>query len=278
LLTGNTAEGHQAVLARSARLRESGADIWAQVSSRKTVFQIHMNDPFVLGSLPAFSELVGGSVAGRWAAYADPEWRRRARSEIGMRGAFRSGDWGRVTIEETGVETLDGSSPAGLDELLDVAIEHPSARFRFALFNDDEDGVAELLKSPVTHLGLSDAGAHVSQLCDAGYATELMGKWVREKGVLTLEHAVWRLTGHQAEVLGLSGRGRIEPGAVADVVVFDPEQVACGALRRLYDLPAGRDRLVADSCGVEHVLVNGMEVWRRGRLVATRGSGTILRK
>ena len=106
-------------------------------------------------------------------------------------------------------------------------------------------------------IGLSDAGAHASQLCDAGAPTDLLGRWVREKGVLSIEEGVRRLTSQAADVFGIRDRGRLAVGQAADVVVFDPQTVGCGKLRRVRDFPAGADRLVADAHGIRTVIVNG---------------------
>jgi N-acyl-D-aspartate/D-glutamate deacylase len=134
-----------------------------------------------------------------------------------------------------------------------------------AVFNHDEDEVVELLREPVTVLGLSDAGAHASQLCDACFATHLLGRWVREKNAIALPEAVRMLTARPAEVFGITDRGRLAPGLAADVVVFDPATVGAGPLRRIYDLPAGADRLVADASGIDAVIVNGTPVRLGGR-------------
>src|SRR2546428_4859688 len=107
------------------------------------------------------------------------------------------------------------------------------------LLNTDPAIVAELLAHPATMIGLSDAGAHASQLCDACAPTELLGTWVRERGVLSLEEAVRRLTTQPAEVFGIADRGRLAPGLAADVTVFDPATVGCSPLRRGRDFPAG---------------------------------------
>jgi N-acyl-D-amino-acid deacylase len=124
--------------------------------------------------------------------------------------------------------------------------------------NTDEGIVAELLNHPATVLGLSDAGAHASQLCDANFATHLLGYWTREKGVLDLEQAVRMLTSRPADVFGLADRGRLAVGVAADVAVFDPETVGTSGLRRVHDFPAGADRLIADARGIRAVVVNGV--------------------
>jgi N-acyl-D-aspartate/D-glutamate deacylase len=133
-----------------------------------------------------------------------------------------------------------------------------------AVVNTDEDEVEELLQSPYTVLGLSDAGAHASQLCDACFSTHLLGHWVREKQALRLEEAVRMLTSRPSEIFGITDRGRLAQGMPADVVVFDPATVGASGLRRTWDLPAGADRLVSDARGIDAVVVNGVVIRRDG--------------
>ncbi len=132
---------------------------------------------------------------------------------------------------------------------------------RTILANDDEDMIGTLLQADGMLIGLSDAGAHVGQLCDACLPTDLLGNWVRERGVLPLEAAVHKLTGEPAGVFGFEDRGVLAPGRAADVTVFDPDTVAPGPLRRVRDFPAAGERLVADTPGgVAHVVVNGTPI------------------
>jgi N-acyl-D-aspartate/D-glutamate deacylase len=143
--------------------------------------------------------------------------------------------------------------------------------------NDNEEQIGWMLNEDHLLLGLSDAGAHTSQLCDADFATYLLQHWWRETKTISLERAIWRLTGQPAEFLGLAGRGRLAPGRVADVVVFDPETVGTTALERLHDLPTGADRLVARSRGMEHVFVAGQAIRRAGRELPAGGVGRVVR-
>ena len=114
-------------------------------------------------------------------------------------------------------------------------------------------------------LGLSDAGAHASQLCDACAPTDLLARWVREKGVLSIEQAVRLLTSRSADVFGITDRGRLAEGLAADVTLFDPETVGCSPLRRVYDFPAGADRLVSEAEGIHAVIVNGTPIREQGK-------------
>jgi N-acyl-D-aspartate/D-glutamate deacylase len=123
--------------------------------------------------------------------------------------------------------------------------------------NHEEDEVAELLHSKGTVLGLSDAGAHASQLCDACLTTYLFRRWVREKQAIKLEEAVRMVTSRPAEVFGISDRGRLEVGLAGDVVIFDPDTIGDEPLQRVWDFPGGADRLVAGATGIDAVIVNG---------------------
>jgi N-acyl-D-aspartate/D-glutamate deacylase len=120
----------------------------------------------------------------------------------------------------------------------------------------------------------------MSQLCDACHPTYLLGHWVRERGALSLEEAVRRLTSHPADVFGLHDRGRVAVGLPADLVVFDPERIGAGALQRVYDLPAGQDRLISQASGVEAVFVNGQRLGTQaqpaaGRLLRQRAESSV---
>lgn len=117
-----------------------------------------------------------------------------------------------------------------------------------------------------------------AKVCDAPQATDLLGGWVRERGILTMQEAVRRLTSVQADLFGLSDRGRLCPGQWADIVVFDPETVHAGPIRRVADFPAGSSRLTADQPeGVRHVLVNGVPIRVDGRQEVTARPGRLVK-
>lgn len=278
LLAGMLGKGsHRALLERSAGLLREGLSIVPQVSCRPLNFDFDLREPFILESLPVFAPVSAADVAGKKRIYADPSFRSALRDTFAaaFSGPFHrclertvvSACPGRPEIEERGL--VDLAREAGrdpVDLLLDLALESDlAAHFRMAVMNDDEDEVAELLASPDTVIGLSDAGAHASQLCDACFSTHLLGHWVREKGCLDLAEAVRMLTSRPAEVVGITDRGLLAAGRPADIVVFDPATVGAGAPRRVRDLPAGADRLVVDASGIEAVVVNGCIVRESGR-------------
>src|SRR3954468_21935290 len=143
--------------------------------------------------------------------------------------------------------------------MCEVALaEDLDTRFRAYIANDDTDAVGRLLTTDSVALGLSDAGAHVDQLCDAPLFTDLLKTWVRERQLMPLERAVRKMTGEPADMFGFDRRGYLREGYWADVCVFDPDTIAPGPTKRVRDFPADGERLTAEEpVGLRHVLVNG---------------------
>ena len=267
-------DGHRGVLEQSAALQADGVAVIPQVSCRPLMVEFQMKAPFPLESMSLFRPVSQADAAGKKRIYADPEFRAalRERTEAGPLG----GRFADMQITEHAPEPSVAERRLGdvavergvhpVDLMLDLALASDlETRFRLAILNTDPSVVAELLSHPATMLGLSDAGAHASQLCDACAPTELLGTWARERGTLTLEEAVRRLTGQPAAVFGLRDRGRLAAGFAADVAVFDAATVGCGPLRRVWDFPAGADRLVSDARGIRAVVVNGVPIRIEGR-------------
>jgi N-acyl-D-aspartate/D-glutamate deacylase len=166
------------------------------------------------------------------------------------------------------------------DAFLDFGLNgEMDAMFDCKLFNTDEDEVKKLLRHPHAAVALSDAGAHLSFLCDAGFGLHLFGHWVRERGDLTLEEAVKRVTNDVATAYRIKDRGRIAPGMWADLLLFDPKTVARGDKRRVNDLPAGGSRLDTPAVGVHGVWINGVRAVDAQGMVKDCGRpGRVLRE
>jgi N-acyl-D-amino-acid deacylase len=264
---------------------EAGADVRPQVSCRPLVARFRMGMPSGFRA-PLLTQLNEVSEAERLAAYADPAWRARLHPEL--RTITGPIDWASLQVlESTASPALVGMSIAEaaatlhadpFELLFDLAVEdHLATRLMVTYGNNDPAEVAPLLTIPGGVLGLSDAGAHPAQSCDGVLPTDLLGQWVRETGVLTLEGAVHKLTREPALMLGLADRGLVVPGGYADLVVFDPATVAPGPVRTVNDLPLGYERLLADRpCGMHHMLVNGV-ITRHDEAPTVANPGRILR-
>jgi N-acyl-D-aspartate/D-glutamate deacylase len=252
-----------------------GANVWPQVTSRPLTMQFTLADAYNLNVAPVFGELLKVGRALRMAAYRDPAWRSLAAADLD-RVPMRP-RWETFEVSESNkFPELQGRRVADLareracspfDVMCEIAVaEDLETRFRAYIANDDVDAVADLLTHDHVVLGLSDAGAHVDQLCDAPLYTDFLGKWVRERSLMPLEKAVRKLSGEPADMFGFARRGYLREGCWADVCVFDPLTVGPGPLRRVRDFPADAERLTAEEpTGVRHVLVNGTPIRTDGR-------------
>jgi N-acyl-D-aspartate/D-glutamate deacylase len=251
----------------------AGSDVHPQVTCRPVTFQLSIADPSSLYMVPAFGTLSALDRAGRVELYRSETWRSQAAAELDS-GKHVDMRWDRCFVSETtqpgvaGRVVADISRERGkhpLDCVLDIALaDELSTRVTINFANDDPDAVAALLQEPGCVLGLSDAGAHIGQICDAVMPLDFLAHWVRDRELMTAEAGIRRLTGELADLTGLHGRGYLTEGAAADVVVLDWEALDPGPTRRIVDFPAGGDRLVADAPrGLRHLLVNGTAI-RRG--------------
>jgi len=261
---------HRPQLGLHERSLSSDVRVWPQVTPRPLTMQFTLADAYNLNVGRVFGELLGRSREERIAAYRDPAWRARAAADLER--AEMKPRWETFEVSESQrFADLEGRRVADLarerdcsplDVMCELAVaEDLKTRFRAYIANDDIEAVRDLLTHDRVVLGLSDAGAHVDQLCDAPLYTDLLGKWVRERQLMPLEKAVRKLSGEAADLFGFVRRGYLREGYWADVCVFDPRTVDPGPLRRVRDFPAGAERLTAEEPrGVRHVLVNGTPI------------------
>jgi N-acyl-D-aspartate/D-glutamate deacylase len=252
-----------------------GLQLWPQVTPRPLTMQFTMEDAYSLNVGKVFGELMRQGHEARLAAFRDPDWRKRAAADLEQ--AEMKPRWDTFEVSESErfpelqgrrvAELAEERGCGPLDVMCELALaEDLETRFRAYIANDDVAAVGHLLTHPQVALGLSDAGAHVDQLCDAPLYTDLLGTWVRERRLMPLERAVRKMSGEPADIFGFVGRGYLREGYRADVCVFDPQTVGPGPLRRVRDFPAGAERLTAEEpTGVRHVLVNGTPIRSDGR-------------
>src|SRR5439155_21328958 len=260
-----------------------------QTSPLPLTRELTMRSPFAFGAFPSWKRLFEDtSKAAQSAVYKDVNFRNQFREDLKRPASFA--DWARITVHEVRSAELkryEGRTVAemaaergvdGVDALLDVTLEDDlENEFTVQSWNSRADRMAEILNNRDVLLGLGDGGAHLDMLCDSGYPTYVLGTWVREKKVITLEEAVRRMTSDPADFFGIKDRGRIKPGLAADLVLFSENDIGSGGRpERLYDLPGGAKRMVMRSRGVEMTLVNGEVTWDKGALTGAR-NGKVLR-
>src|SRR4051794_12643063 len=175
-------------------------------------------------------------------------------------------------------DLVRGTNRDPLDAMLDLSLEEDlDTGFIGRFFNAVDEGVEPLVRHKAGVIALSDAGAHLVYLCDAGFGLYFLGHWVRERAAFDLSEGVRRLTSHQAELYGIPDRGRIAVGACADLLLFDPATVGISTPRRVNDLPGGGPRTIRDPIGVHGVFVNGVRVFDgKNYAKLDRGPGQVL--
>src|SRR5262245_23827242 len=266
---------HLTQLTLHAEALSRGVQVWPQVTPRPLTMQFTLEDAYSLNVGQVFGELMQRSREARIAAYRDPAWRARAAADLEQ--SEMKPRWETFEVSESQrfpelhgrrvVELARERRASPLDVMCELALaEDLKTRFRAYIANDNVDDVAQLLTHEQVALGLSDAGAHIAQLCDAPLYTDLLATWVRERELMPLEKAVRKMTGEPADLFSLVRRGYLREGYWADVCVFDPLTVSPGRMQRVRDFPAGAERLTAEEpTGVRHVLVNGIPIRRDGR-------------
>jgi N-acyl-D-aspartate/D-glutamate deacylase len=282
-------------LAATEAFHREGVEVVPQVSCRPLTMDFTMRNPYPFEGMPAWRRVMAEPEA-RWiSVYGDPGFRAALKADLDARrlAVFR-GRWDLVQVLRTGRpehKSLEGKTLAALasetgkhpvDAWLDlVAADGLDVEFLAGLLNTDDAVVGDLVAHPLTLITLSDAGAHLSLMCDAGYSSTLLGKWVRGLGRLSLEAAVKRLTDDPARAYRIPERGRLAPGYWADAVVFDPAAIDALPVEWVRDLPAGEPRFICRARGVAWSLVNGQPVLEGGRVVerpAGARPGQILRR
>lgn len=301
LLAGSLGpNSHRPQLAKSSELIARGLPIYPQGACRPIQIEFDFRSPVVFDTFASFERLRAANTDDeRRAVYADPAFRARVKTQMAARGPddqwfmgkevegdtrramFRnlviSAAQDKALIERKLVDVARERSVDAVDLMFDFAGQDLLMKLRANVLNFEEAEVREIVQDPNVLIALGDGGAHMSQLCDACYATHLLGHWVREDKAITLEHAIHQLTQRPADIFGLTDRGRLAVGMPADVVVFDPATVGAGKLERVHDLPAGEDRLISRPHGVKAVIVNGVPLPEPGT-APKKASGRLLRQ
>ncbi len=262
-------------LDRIAEANRRGRELYGQVSCCPLTMEFTLRNPYLMESYEAWRPAMATRGDGLEPIYADTAFRAAMKAELENPDGLRAfnGDWSRIVVAEVGNGGARNAEGRTIADLAAAAGAHPldcfldfgladglDTVFTSTLLNSDETAVAELITHPHSTVALSDAGAHLTFFCDAGFGPHLYGHWVRDKGALDLETAVHRLTGRQADIFRLRDRGRIREGAWADLMLFDPERIGRTPNRRVHDLPGGASRLTCDAEGLDGVWINGVRV------------------
>jgi N-acyl-D-amino-acid deacylase len=288
--------GHQpdrasGIMNMAADARRRGVPVYTQGSCQPLSLTFTLDKAYILKAMHP------------WPATEDHDELRQIFNNPTFRNAFRETlktgdsqhvfkgrwDWVPIAVAEleknqglvgrTIAEIAEERGQDPFDTFLDIGLEENfGTKFTFFMLNMDEAGVAEIIANDGTLISLSDAGAHNSLLCDAGYAMHLFGHWVREKGLFDLPTAIRKVTSDPADVYGIIDRGRLTPGAWADMILFDPDEIHITNMTRHFDLPGGGERLLRSAPGLKGTWVNGVQVFDGEDYLKVPAPGQVLTK
>lgn len=260
---------------RCAEALARGHELYILTSCQPLSFDFTLKDPYVLLSHAAFDPVKSARMEELPALYRDKAFREAFRDNLRhpKAGILFLGNWRHIEVGQSQRpehQAFEGQSIQALadqhgvdpvDFFLDLALaEDLEMHFVGKFFNNNDEGVAPSLKHPASVITLSDAGAHLTYMCDAGFGLYFLSHWVRETGHFTLSEGIRRLTSEPADRFRIPDRGRLHVGGPADLLLFDPETVGISKPLPRQDLPGGGTRMVRTATGVHGVWVNGVKV------------------
>ncbi len=262
-----------------AEAMERGHEIYVHANPHPLSFDFTLRNPYLFFSHSAFEKIKQSKKNDLESVYRSAEFRSEFLKNLDQKttGALFNGEWEKIEHNEIPITQLaKEQNQRPIDWLFDQNLDKP---FIAKLFQNNDHAVAKLLKHKNAVLGLSDAGAHMEFLCDAGYGLFFLDHWAIKSGFFKIEEAVRKLTSDVAEKYKIKDRGKIEKGYFADLLLFDPKQVGITKMYRTEDLPNKQKRMMRDSRGVAGVWVNGTQIVHQGTTVRNvEGPGSVLRR
>jgi len=254
--------------------RAAGGRIRPQTTSKSVgvLFALASHTPF--DRAPAWAELAGLGLDERLARLRDPAVRARLTADPAPTEGY---DEFFVVREPVRYDNAPGASlgaigrargVSAVEAFIDLNLE-TEGRLVLALpfLNQRIDAIEAMLGEDVVVMGLADAGAHVGQVMDASQPTYFLTYWVRERGLLSIEEAVRRLSSDTADFMGIPDRGALREGAFADVNIIDWDALALEVPEFAHDFPHGAGRWTQRGRGYDATIVNGAVVLEHGEHV-----------
>jgi N-acyl-D-aspartate/D-glutamate deacylase len=260
---------------RCAQALERGHELYILTSCQPLSFDFSLTDPYVLLSHSAFDIVKSATADSLPGVYRSVEFRDAFRKNLKhpKEGILFLGNWRHIEVGQTmrpENQRLEGQNIQALadqqgldpvDVFFDLALsEDLGTHFVGKFFNNNDEGVAPSLKHPASVITLSDAGAHLSYMCDAGFGLYFLSHWVRDTGHFTLSEGIRKITSEPADRFRIPERGRLQVGLPADLLLFDPATVGISKPLPRQDLPGGGSRMIRTATGVHGVWVNGVKV------------------
>ena len=274
------------LLALTTEANASGSQLFPQVSSRPIGLATGLSGYHAFQRRPTYMRLAGLALHERVKEMAKPEVKAAILSETDVAVA-EPGSMANifnlflmaapviypladpVDYEPEMSMCLGARAAATGDDILsvmyDFLLEQDGASMGAIMGGVDvhqsQEVIREMLVHPATVTGLSDAGAHVTLICDASMPTTQLTYWARDRRRgerIPIEFLVHKQTARNARLYGLDDRGTLAPGLRADINVIDLENLSVAPPKAFHDLPAGGTRLIQPALGYLATMVNGV--------------------
>ena len=263
------------------KAQKEGIKLYGAVSPCPLTMEFTFNEPYVFEGLKSWNPLMSATTEQFRNYLHSKNFRDEFKAELSKKSVrLFNGEWDKVfvvNVKDSKNSIYIGKSIKDIafkldvdpvDFIFDLALsENFETVFTATLLNSDEDAITSVLQHEASLVSLSDAGAHLTFFSDNGYGLHLLGHWVRDKKVLSLEEAIYKLTKQNAEIFGIDKRGSIELGNYADLLLFDKKVIGRGNLKKINDLPGSGSRLMTPAYGVSGLWVNGKRIIADGKRV-----------
>jgi N-acyl-D-aspartate/D-glutamate deacylase len=267
-----------------ARFKAEGLDIYTSFNVISPTSVINFGRTLVFGQNgnPVWQELVNTPTwEAKAAMLSDPAWRDRARQAWNNQFAHSYlHDPSAMLLRESesgygpvGVTLAEYMKQSGITHASDamaewVLVNGQESTILKRSWEKDEQILNKLLVDTHSLANVSDAGAHGKLFCGAGYNVFLLTDYVRDRKVISIEQGVHMLTKRLADFFGLNDRGHIEVGKVADITVFNLNEIEMRPEKKTWDVwdgTGGRTyRYIRDPAPMRLTLVNGQPTFDRG--------------
>jgi N-acyl-D-aspartate/D-glutamate deacylase len=256
---------------------DRGHEVYIHANPHPLSFDFTLRNPYIFYAHEAFNAVKLATPSQLASIYQSRGFRDQFKQDLAETriGAIFNGAWDKIELNEIPITKLaEEANKEPLDWLFDQSLD---AQFVGKMYQNNDEGVAKLLSHRNAIIALSDAGAHVEFLCDAGFGLYFLQHWVNKTGTFSLAKAVEKLTSDPAARYRIKQRGQVKEGYYADLVLFNPKNIGISKLFRLDDLPGEGSRLMRKPNGIHGVWVNGTKVIdKENNQSSQKGSGHIL--
>jgi len=267
---------YRRVVELSTEANANGAQLRPQTTPRAIAVLFSLSANTLVDNLASYQPLKALDATGRLAAIRDTEVRARLIAEAADQSVDpytrmflmepKAGAVYRYGPDDSIAAQAAAHGVSPIEWYLDVLDRTDGAAVaNWPVLNQDFAAIEELLRSPVTVMGLADAGAHSTQIMDASQPTFFLSHWVRDEAVFGIEEGIRRLTSDTASLIGLADRGVVKAGAFADLNVIDLDNMWLPLPEIAHDFPGGSPRFVQRAHGIDHTIVNGRHFLDHGQ-------------